>query len=566
MNRITLKAATRKARDTNILILLSLALYVIYVLVYGNFYHDDAYISLRYVLNLKRGHGLVWNPAEYVEGYTNFLWIILSALVSSVGLSFVLATKVLGFISCFGTLFFMGRYKNSKYLYASLLLAANGCYALWSMGGLETSAFASLAGICTILAVECSGNKKELFCLGLLLAALSMLRPDGLLFFFLILFYFKFRLKYPSSALIKGFLILYSPYYLWRFFYYGYQIFPNTYYAKSGFNIINLKSGVRYIQSFLENFGFPLGIFLFIKDFRGFIKRNFLPVAILAIYLIYIVKVGGDHMQGYRFIVHILPVFYILIGSAIKNLEVTPTFKTFLIFLNILATFGLTTSSLHIRGNFISHKPLLALEDKGTSRTRILYDELTTFEDPACFYGTVYGRYIKKNWPENSLVALNTAGSTPFYSGVPAIDMLGLNDKVIARQPIPKRRLKWQYIPGHVRGDGSYILSRKPEYIIIGSALGSSKAWFLSDLEVLEQKKFYDEYSYNIVSIRNKLRSEIEPYVRLGLPGNIFFKAVKDTYEYVKNIEDIPTPYTTEIPNHIIFRYFSRRQGVKNKD
>jgi arabinofuranosyltransferase len=35
---------------------------------------DDAMISMRYAYNLARGHGLVWNRGERVEGYTNFLW------------------------------------------------------------------------------------------------------------------------------------------------------------------------------------------------------------------------------------------------------------------------------------------------------------------------------------------------------------------------------------------------------------------------------------------------------------------------------------------------------------
>ena len=37
---------------------------------------DDAFISFRYVRNLLEGNGLVFNPGEYVEGYTNFLWIL----------------------------------------------------------------------------------------------------------------------------------------------------------------------------------------------------------------------------------------------------------------------------------------------------------------------------------------------------------------------------------------------------------------------------------------------------------------------------------------------------------
>ena len=36
------------------------------------FMTDDAFISFRYVRNLLEGHGLVFNPGERVEGYSNF--------------------------------------------------------------------------------------------------------------------------------------------------------------------------------------------------------------------------------------------------------------------------------------------------------------------------------------------------------------------------------------------------------------------------------------------------------------------------------------------------------------
>lgn len=44
--------------------------------VLGEWQLDDAYISYRYAWNLAHGHGLVYNPGEVVEGYTNFLWTI----------------------------------------------------------------------------------------------------------------------------------------------------------------------------------------------------------------------------------------------------------------------------------------------------------------------------------------------------------------------------------------------------------------------------------------------------------------------------------------------------------
>jgi len=568
MNRTISKASRRKRLQINkILIISGLGVYVVYLLIYSGFYHDDAFISLRYAMNWRSGHGIVRNPGEYVEGYTNFLWVIFSALLSSLpGVNLVFATKLLGCAACFGTLVFMGRYKGGKYIYASLLLATNGCYALWSTAGLETSAFASLGGICTIFALEYSGDEKETWRLGILLALLSMLRPDGLLFLVLIFSYIMFVLKDGKGAktTAKAFLMLYAPYYLWRYVYYGYSLLPNTYYVKSGSDIINLKTGVRYVQHFLEIFGFPLAVILFVASFKEFIRNNILALSILSAYLIHVIHVGGDHMQGYRFIVHIMPVMYILVAEGLRSLEVNKkqrkTLKLFILILNIVASLSITSMSLHIKGNFISGKEPIPLEDKNTNRTRVFFEELTMFEDPASFYGSIYGHYMAENWPEDSLVAVNTAGSTPFYSGLRSIDMLGLNDEVIARRPMPKRRLKWQYIPGHVRGDGSYILSRKPDYIVLGSALGSSSAWFLSDLELLENRDFYNAYSYNVVLIKNKYRCKLKMYAQMEMPGNIFFKFSEMIYKIVERVKYFPRPYISEIPDYIVLRYFAKRK------
>ncbi len=49
---------------------------------------DDAFISFRYARNLLEGHGLVFNPGEYVEGYSNFLWVLeLAAIWKGLGIA-----------------------------------------------------------------------------------------------------------------------------------------------------------------------------------------------------------------------------------------------------------------------------------------------------------------------------------------------------------------------------------------------------------------------------------------------------------------------------------------------
>ena len=76
-----------------------LALTLVHMLQYGACVQDDAFISFRYAANLLDGHGLVYNPGERVEGYTNFLWTVLMAAAMGAGANPVLASVVGGMAS-----------------------------------------------------------------------------------------------------------------------------------------------------------------------------------------------------------------------------------------------------------------------------------------------------------------------------------------------------------------------------------------------------------------------------------------------------------------------------------
>ena len=64
-------------------VLLGILVAAAIILIYGWrlfwFLTDDAYIAFRYISNSILGYGYVWNPPPFkpVEGYTNFLWIVL---------------------------------------------------------------------------------------------------------------------------------------------------------------------------------------------------------------------------------------------------------------------------------------------------------------------------------------------------------------------------------------------------------------------------------------------------------------------------------------------------------
>ena len=49
--------------------------FLIHISIYYPFICDDTFISARYADRLVHGQGLTWNNGEWVEGYTNLLWV-----------------------------------------------------------------------------------------------------------------------------------------------------------------------------------------------------------------------------------------------------------------------------------------------------------------------------------------------------------------------------------------------------------------------------------------------------------------------------------------------------------
>jgi hypothetical protein len=96
---------------------------------------------------------------------------------------------------------------------------------------------------------------------------------------------------------------------------------------------------------------------------------------------------------------------------------------------------------------------------------------------------------MRRSLPAGTLLATNTAGSIPWASGLAVVDMMGLNDRTIARRrDLPPG---WK---GIEKGDGRYVLSRRPDYIQLGSFLGAEIPLFLSDLELFAAEEFHRRY------------------------------------------------------------------------
>jgi arabinofuranosyltransferase len=463
----------------------------------GTFFHDDAYIILRYVWNLLEGNGVVWNPGEYVQGYTTFLHLLLVSVLGITGLDLVWASRIIGVISYFGLIVFLAFYRTNVkternqlwYLPAVIVLTASPVI-VWSLGGLETLLFSLLATLGSLVLISEADSPRSQLRLtaisGLLFGLCLLTRPDGIIFIVVSLAWIILREREARRVRLVTFslpiAVIMVPFIVWQWSYY-HSLVPNSFYVKAGESspetaLAGLEYVARYAASppFLPLF--LLGFLIWITARRKWNAVFLYLAASIATYVLFIVYVGGDHMQSYRLMVPLIPLMAYLLVNAFD--EVVIVYRPRVHAGLVVAVLLLSAAQL----------PHLTLNPQR--------------KDRAAQGGSVVGKYINEAWPAGSLVALNTAGSTPYYAPrLRFIDMLGLNDAHISHRDVDTVQLVWQNVPGHRKGDGKYVLSRKPDYIIIGPSIGREVRdhWFLSDLELSHSPEFYRDYELHEVPL-----------------------------------------------------------------
>jgi arabinofuranosyltransferase len=419
---------------------------------------DDAFISFRYADNLASGLGLVFNPGERVEGYSNFLWCLLLAPLISLGIDPVLAARALGILSAIALLAGVVRFAPRPEALpglvwlAPLLTAGSPALAVWTTGGLEAPLFAALVVWSVGLAVEGLGREELAPASALLAAVAALTRPDGLGVFLVLVVLLAWAQRSQRNHLrdlgrwSAWFAAVYLPYFAWRLIYYG-DLLPNTFHAKVGFGLDQVVRGLDYYAGFLSESGWwlllPLLGLPWCRD-----ERSRLMVGGMALgWGSYVALIGGDGLPMYRFLVPILPLFYLLLAHGVVGIleRFTPTGA-----MRLLATL------------------LLALI---TTRAA-----LPAFGGPSALYveqdrrevaaWVEMGRYFDALATGDESIAVIAAGAVPYYSRLVAIDMLGLNDRTIARREVPALG---RGQAGHEKFDVDYVLDREPTFVLIGA-------------------------------------------------------------------------------------------------
>ena len=462
-----------------------LAVLAVHANQYLPFLSDDSLISLRYAERLLDGHGLTWTDGERVEGYSNLLWVLCCALLGFFGFDLITAARVLGFVGMGAAILAavaLYRPRDGRSVIPALAggtsMALTGTFAVWTVGGLEQPLLLALLAWAT---VSCIGlqerdapSLREALTPGVLLGLACWTRPDSPIFVIVFAVLIAWlggysRLHRRAAGVVAATaLAFYLAQLAFRLFYYGGWV-PNAAHAKLAFTTARLASGIEYLSGgLLPLLGLVVPALLAIGLSAGHpaawrrVTWFWVPAAVWSVY---VVAIGGDIFPGRRH----LGVVVLFLGLLSAE------------FFTRLRTGWIAIASLAASLGFLLWAQWEYDPENLRARTE-------TWE----WDGEVVGTLLRHAFAEREpLVAVTAAGCIPYFSRLPSLDMLGLNDRYLATHP-PKD-LGEGYI-GHELGDGAYVLSRAPDLVIFCSPAGSVEPCFRSGKQMAAAPEFRQQY------------------------------------------------------------------------
>jgi hypothetical protein len=443
---------------------------------------DDSYISFRYAHHLADGRGLTWNTGEWVEGYTNFSWVVLLALGFKLGVTPEVLAPTMG-IACGAILLglvvrFSARrlgWKDPLIWVAPLAMAANRSYAAWATSGLETQLFALLAfaAVITFIA-EDEAKPKFAWRSSLLLGLATLTRPDGGVFaialgLLYVLEVARRRRSFTSLLLwVAPAAAIVAAHVAFRMVYYGYPV-PNTFYAKVGG--VWTEQTIRYFTYFFEDYKLhwfsPLMLVALVGGFRS--RAHGVFGFVLITYLAYLARIGGDFLE-FRFFVPAMAFGYWLVQDGIRVLrdltkravaallkqraKLVPHVFGFV----VAAPLAVLLLGITIEGSR-SDRPAKKREGMSSLHT------IREFARSRAAQGIFLAELIEAEiLPADLRIATLGAGALPYYCDLFTVDVLGLNDEHIAHTEIAGTHLI-----GHQKvGTNKYLRERFIDMVDIG--------------------------------------------------------------------------------------------------
>ena len=429
------------------------------VIVEGHRYYalrDDAMISMRYAYNLARGNGLVWNPGEYVQGFTNLGWTLLMPVPLWLGVPLPLGPLVVKIINvalhvAIVVLVFARASRRSRPiqgLVAASLVAIDGSLLAFGLGGFEVTAQALLiTAACLSLFEGRPAAAAPLY------AALAVvMRPDAMIVWAWMGAAVCLRLwrgqgsrRHLAALSASGLMI--AAVFIFQRLYYG-DWWPNTFYLKVPDGTASLSSGLAYLRRYAlaEYFALPLRLAPPALVAGRWMVGGRIPVLLMGLLLswtAYVVGVGGDAFAHGRLFAPIVPLLAMSAGALVE--DVARALGRRRLVAGLVAALVMISLGAHVAPHWHS---------------RVAAPRLLSLDavNGICLAWALRQAVL----PRDAVIGVFFGGTVPYY--MPEFrfhDMLGKSDRVIAHGPAR------QGPPGHNKWDYAYSLGRvRPEVIV----------------------------------------------------------------------------------------------------
>ena len=478
-----------------------------YSLTFLPFIADDALISLRYVQRFLDGHGLTWTDGIAVEGYSNLSWVMAIAVLGSLGMELIDATRALAAVLYASILWMNWCYwrhflseANRQFFYiAQYAFAFSATTGVWLVGGLEQPLVAACIAWAVFFLLRdqqklqtltknlqttglprlfdcCSG---WLILSSLALGILCLTRPDSPLVCLALALALWFANGFTWQSFIRIAVLAIFPLLmviaqlLFRLDYYG-QWVATPALIKVQPSVSTMLIGLLYVISGLLCLS-PFSYYCLrtLIAARASVHRFLIIVSstTLSLWLTYLVFIGGDIFPAFRHFT-LVSVFLSLLFPAVQF--------------------------FFAKKQRDDDKPY-RFKPKHIAAMAFIYIALQWFNPGTAFArghlwvwdGEVIATAMKQGFGEQQpVLAVDAAGALPYWSAYPVIDMLGLNDYHIARTE-PSADIKYV---GHQFGDGDYIYNKRPDIINFCFPKGFFHPCWKSGQELWQMASFHDNY------------------------------------------------------------------------
>ncbi len=458
---------------------------------YWPFIADDALISLRYAKRLVAGHGLTWTDGERVEGYSNLLWVAACAGLHALGLDLITAARALGLAGHAAVICAIVRsaavppvrsVAGALALLAIVLaFALTGPIDAWAIGGLEQPLLVALLAWAVALCLPVLDDVPRPSAMigpGLLLGLVCLTRPDGILLggglcIGIVLAGRSRAALVAAVALAAPQIAALGAQLAFRRLYYGDWV-PNTAHAKLAFTLPRLVLGLDYVIAgcrTLLGILVPAVVAVAAAVWGGPARRRrVIAIATpLVLWLGYVAVIGGDFFPAWRHLVPAIALAALLIVEGVA-------------WLAALGAAPLVAASVILAG-CAAELAVMQRRDRECARAR---NERWEWRGAA-----VASLLHRAFGPRQPLIAVDAAGAVPYFSDLPSLDMLGLNDRYLALHR-PEGFGRGDL--GHELGDGRYVLARRPDLVMFCIPPGTDAACFRSGVEMMADPGFRADY------------------------------------------------------------------------